>query len=293
MAKIVDPKNLWFQEVASRDYYNENDLERTVMLYMENFFPEFYVSLFKKPLVHQISGKKNTADLCLIKRDYSEWYVIEVELGKHTKDEVIHQIDTFRNFVPDISHANYIYEERPGIFNLAKLKALILSKMPQLMVIVNEYKPDWKADLDKLSCKMCIFQIYNDFAGRRMYRIDGDHPYISSEFCYCKCEKYLPNTVRLLNSDFLDGYGINHGEYLTITYNGVSHKWQRQDSGKKVYVICESIIPPIDPLTARYKLSYKAPIIKINKFPKLVKWFMWATGNGQLRGSNMFSFIKD
>ena len=45
MSKVLDHDTVWFQELAPRDYYNENDLERTVKLYLETIFPDYKVKI--------------------------------------------------------------------------------------------------------------------------------------------------------------------------------------------------------------------------------------------------------
>ena len=47
MSKVLDHDTVWYQELAPRDYYNENDLERTVKLYLETIFPDYKVFSFK------------------------------------------------------------------------------------------------------------------------------------------------------------------------------------------------------------------------------------------------------
>ena len=258
MSKIIDHIANWYQEVASRDYYNENDLERTVMMHLEVIFPEFNVFPFKQSLSNNITGKKSSADLGMVKKDYSEWYVIEIELGKHTKEHVVEQIETFRNFTPSIENVTYIKEKRDGVFDFNSLKYLILNKQPELMVIVNEQKDDWKSDFLRLGCKMCIFQIYNDFDGKKMFRINGDHPFIFTDFCNCRYEKMLPFTVNVLKNDFLQGYGINDGAIFPIEYNGVDFLWERRDAGSEIFLICKNPHSPLDPLSSRYRLNYNS-----------------------------------
>jgi hypothetical protein len=293
MSKVIDHKTIWYQEIASRDYYLENDLERTIMVYLELIFPDYRVFPFKQDLLNPLTGKKSAADLGMVKIDYSEWYVIEVELGKHTKKEVVEQIETFRNFKPSVANAEYIDEKRPGVFDLKKLTTLVLGN-PKLMVIVNEYKEDWKADLSRLSCEMCIFQIYNDFSGRRMYRLDGEYPFIFTNFCNCKYEKTLPNTVRVLKKDFLDGYGIKDGDSLTIEYLGVNYIWEREDAGSEVYLICKSSIPPLDPLSPRYRLNYNTSILKATKKVGVISNFLDLFRKNTIpQKRNIFTFVKD
>ncbi|MDP3462313.1 MAG: hypothetical protein Q8S18_05960 [Bacteroidales bacterium] len=295
MSKVIDStSNNWYQEVAPRDFYLETDLERIIMHNLPLIFPEYIPVLFKDDLIHRVTGKTNRADLCMIKSDYSQWYVIEVELGKHTKNDVVNQIDTFRNCNYTDDNANYIHKRKKSL-NLSKLTSLIKGTPPELMVIVNEVKNDWKSALSSLNCKMCVFQIYNDFDGRQMYRLEGEHPFIYTNFRNCKYEKELPYAVKILREEgFLDSLNINDGMQINIEYNGVKHTWERQDAGNDVFLICNSKMSPLDSLSSRYRLNYyktgwiKQPIgnffqILFGKYLKRPKFQI----------NNSFSFTKD
>ncbi|RYE57986.1 MAG: hypothetical protein EOP48_04595 [Sphingobacteriales bacterium] len=256
MSQVIDHTYKWYQEVAPRDYYIENDLERAVMHNLELLFPGFTAFAFKQKLTNAKSGAGNAADLGMVKNDYSEWYVIEVELGKHTLTDVTAQIETFKYCVYTSSNSDYILKERPTVFDQQKLEALITGKAPKLMVIVNEEKADWVEPLKALGCMTCVFQIYNDMLGRYLYRLDGEYPFVALDFCNCKYEKEVAYVVKVLKRDFLDGYGIPNGSTVQIDFNGVLNKWVRRDSGSKVYLVCESPYPPLDSFCYRYKLNY-------------------------------------
>jgi hypothetical protein len=255
MAKAIDNSKTWYQEVSPRSYYIENDLERDVMHNLEIIFPQFAALLFKKPLLDSVTTLSKTPDLAMVKSDYSEWYIIEVELGKHHKSHVVEQIKAFYNCGYKDEHAAYIYTQRPDL-DIDQLKDMVSKITPNFMVIVNENKPEWVPELKKLRCKTCVFQIYHDFNGNALHRINGEHPYIYTKFSHCKYQKTLPYAIEVLEVAFLSSYGVNNADKLNIEYNGKNIQWERKDSGKQVYLICKNDTPPLDPLTPRYRLNY-------------------------------------
>lgn len=256
MSKVIDYNDIWYQEVAPRSYYDEDDLERAIIQNLEIIFPQFKALLFKKSLHDAARNKNNAADLAMVKEDYSEWYIIEVELGKHNKDHVIDQVTTFYNCSYTDEHADYIFSKRSHDLDLPQLKAMIARKVPEFMVVANEPKPDWIKDLKRLRCKTCVFQIYHDYNGNPLYRLNGEHPYIYTKFCHCKYLKNVPYTVEVLEKEFLNGYGVNHGIKLNIEYNGKILEWERQDDSNRVFLQCNYVRPPLDPLSDRYRLNY-------------------------------------
>jgi hypothetical protein len=293
MSKIIDSVTAnWFQEVAPRDFYIEEDLERVIILNLELIFPQFKAFALKQNLLNPNTGKFNKPDLGMVKSDYSEWYIIEVELGKHNLPEVLKQIQTFRSCTFTAIHANYIHQKRPDL-DIALLTPLVTGRLPEVMVIVNEQKEDWKNDLVALNCKMCVFQIYNDFQGRRMYRLDGEHPFIATNFCNCKYEKQVPYAVKILRSDFLDGYGITNGNTLTIEYNGINNLWERHDSGNEVFLICKTTQPPLDPLMSRYRLNFNTVNFNRTIQPNFLGRLFNNRRRVNAQNINTFSFTKD
>jgi len=138
---------------------------------------------------------------------------------------------------------------------------MVATYVPELMVIVNEPKPDWAADLKSLRCKTCIFQIYHDFNGSPLYRLNGEHPYIYTNFCHCKYQKVgSPYTVEVLDGHFLNSYGINDGGTVAIEYRGMSLQWFRQDDSNRIFLHCKHSNSPLDPLTDRYRLNFNSAL---------------------------------
>lgn len=266
MSKVIDYNDVWYHEVAPRSYYLEDELERTIIQNLEIIFPEYNAFLFKIPLQDKVRLQNNIADLAMVKKDYSEWYVIEVELGKHAKSHVVDQIKSFYNCSYTDDHAIYINKQRPDL-DLNSLKKMIAGNPPLFMVIVNEPKPDWVKDLSSLNCKACVFQIYHDYKGNSIYRLNGEHPYIKIDFCHCRYQKALPYAVEILdNVQMLDANGITDGVNLEIEFIGKVYTWTREDAANRVFLKCKSPRPPLDPLRATYRLNYNQTLIKKSNY---------------------------
>lgn len=291
MSRIIDYETSWFQELVPRDYYNEGDLERTITHYIELIFPDYIVFPFKQSLFNPLTTKSSAADLGMVKRDYTEWYIIEVELGRHSKKEVLEQIHTFRYFIANTSHSDYIYKQRIN-FDKLKLETLITSVSPRLLVIVNENKIDWKNDLKKLDCQMCVFQIYNDFDNRKMYRLEGEYPMVYTSFCNCKYEKTLPYTIKILNNkELFLTHSLRDGDYIDIIFEGKKNKWQKVENRNEVYLTCESSSPPLDPISSRYRLNYHSSQTIVKSKRRFFGWMF--PSKAIIINNDTFVFEKD
>jgi hypothetical protein len=297
MSKVIDNNDIWYHEVAPRSYYLEEDLERSIIQNLEIIFPEYKAFLFKKTLIDSTNpSKQNRPDLAMVKNDYSEWYIIEVELGKHQRSHVVDQLRTFYNSSYNDDHANYMFDQRPDM-NLVQLKKMVAANPPELMVIVNEPKPDWEIDLKAFKCKACIFQIYHDFDGNTIHRLNGDHPHIKIDFCHCRYQKPAPYTIEILdNLGMLDSHGIINGTTFDIEFNGRIFRWTRQDSTSgRIFLQSKNPRPPLDPLRTSYRLNYNQSVIKSQQkggifLKQLYKWGILKPKPSTLIS---FNFTKD
>lgn len=274
MAKAIHNHSTWYQEVSPDSFYTEEDLERALVHNLEIIFPEFQVIPFKLSL-SQKGGQTNKPDLSMIKKDYTEWYIIEVELGHHSLDHVIEQIDTFYNAEfpnPDKinSISDYMHKNSDKSLDITSLKNMIKNIPYNLMVIVNQEKDDWRDALKGYNCKVCVFQIYHSISGDKIYRLSGDHPFIYTNFCHCIYDKKKnPFMVEVLDKNFLNSYGYSSNQTINILYEDKSFAWKviTSKSGDRVFLHNYSSHSPLDSLSKRYKLNYNSEL-KIFSFTK-------------------------
>jgi len=60
MARVIDNNTVWYQEVAPRSFYNEEDLERTIIHNLQLIFTQFKALPFKKDLLDASRLKKTS-----------------------------------------------------------------------------------------------------------------------------------------------------------------------------------------------------------------------------------------
>ena len=249
--------NPWFEEIEPTSFYNEEDLERSVLLNLQKLFPDFIAVTFKRKVRNTKTGIKNAPDLTIIKKDYSEWYIIEVELSNHNIKHIEQQVGTFFHANYDKTDSDYLIKKDKGLFDEDRLENLICSEAPKLLVIANSANEAIKNSIDVYSCSLCIFQMFLDKDGNPFYRLDGEYPLVYSQFCFCRLTKRLPFTIQLLDDlHFRESYELVDKKVFNIQYNGVSTKWEVSINGKETYLICLSDSFPLEPSTRRYQLSY-------------------------------------
>lgn len=249
--------NPWYQEIQPKSFYSEEDLERAVLLNLEALFPDFHALTYKRKLKSRISSTTNAPDLALIAKDYSSWYIIEVELADHNVNHVVQQISTFYNASYGQEDVQYFIKKRPKLFIEKKLDNLIASNAPKLMVIANEFNQTIQDEIKIYDCKYCVFQMFLDKDANPIYRLAGDYPLIKNDYCFCFLEKQLPFTVKLLDDNqFITRSKWKHGDIIDISFNNRLSKWELSIDKNHSYLLCNSKNLPLEPSTSRYLLSY-------------------------------------
>lgn len=251
MPKILaPPKTDWYDELNVASYYGETELEDWFRQHANLIFPHHYVIPFKRDVTSRSTGETKKPDLMLIRHDFSNWAVVEVEIVKHTLNHVLEQTRVFRdgNYnLPEI--AQYVRDKFLELYKkrsvtLRKLSVLFDSGAPEILVIADEHKAEWKKELGKLGVKFGIFEIYKDVRGYHAYRIFGDYPIVDADSAQCRPKIGLPNVVEVVgNFTFAK---INQGGAVNVFFEEHLTQWCLIKEGGKQYL---QFIGTCNPLT--------------------------------------------
>ncbi|MDY0143611.1 MAG: hypothetical protein RBR97_17135 [Bacteroidales bacterium] len=228
----------WYEEFEPGTYV-EDSLEKTIIARSIEVFPEYYTIPFKKTI--EYNGESKQPDLCLIKKDYSRWYVIEVELSnKQFTGHTESQIRVFSNGKYNASEiSKYLVRKQPEL-NECDLKKLILKDDPGVLIMVNEY-PEWAKEAKSYPrTGILVFGMFDHPDGIEAYRIDGEYPIIEIERSRCNFPKYPANMLIVSSPNLLN---IDNGNEIIIVYGGRKTKWERFDEGLITYLIPKGLNP--------------------------------------------------
>src|SRR6266849_6113940 len=106
MARILHSDGGWYDELRTVAYYLESDLEKWILQHAKSIFPSHFVFPFKKSILGQTSGANKRPDLALLRRDFSAWSIVEVEIEGHELSHVLEQTRVFaegKYNVPEIA----------------------------------------------------------------------------------------------------------------------------------------------------------------------------------------------
>ena len=239
-SKVLDYELNWYDEIDASTFYEKN-LERTILMRLPQVYPDYYGIPFNLTIT---AGKEtSTPDLAMVKKDYSEWFIIEVELERHSwENHVEKQVRVFTNGYYEKNRiAKYILEKdveimspNPARFNFDKLKKMIGDNQPKVMVIANEPVKEWIPGIRKYNALLSVFQIYKGLNKHEIYRVEGDVPFIFRDKSHCELLKGASNILIVHTPTFIVE---KHKEELEIIYLGKKTKWIRMDDGSIVNLI--------------------------------------------------------
>ena len=237
MARILI-NNEWYDEMSAQSMY-ESQFEDIVRSQAQSLFPEYITVPFK--IIVQSENGTAKADLALIDKNYLGWWVVEVEMSRHSlKRHVMPQVKTLSEATYGEDIALYFVDKQPAL-QLQKLKDMMKGVQPRVMVIVDLPKPDWISKLEKFDTLLALFQIFRSSTNQMVYRINGQYPFnFENGRSICYFERLISNFLIVESPALLD---VQNDEKIEISYNNALTEWKRLDIKDKVYLIATKFNP--------------------------------------------------
>ncbi len=149
----------------------EADFEAEVVKALTCLQPEYLCGVFAGAFV--LEGERRMADLALIHKSLSHWFVVEVELAGHSfEHHVLPQVRCFRYGDPESSCVTSLVR---GFTELKQDQAVALLRyVPRYVAVVgNLPDPTWTTALHALDVQHLTVSIYRDRNGRSAHEVDG------------------------------------------------------------------------------------------------------------------------
>lgn len=246
----------WFYQMKAAKHFDELILQRIMLYKFKTLLPNHNAIYYDKNIRNRnIKNAQSKPDFILWKNDYSEWYVIEVELSNHE----IRHIDTqLKNFYEgDYSDAKsiskYVEQKFSGHFDTTSFENMIINHQPKIMLIADRIQSEWYNEFEKYSCKFATLQIYVDESENFIYRIGGEFPQEYSSFSYCNLDKRL-RALEIDNGSFLLNAGHTEGDIIKLFYRFEFDEWKFMKYGEKYYLEYIGDYLSLDLTIKRYKL---------------------------------------
>lgn len=170
LAGDCHPDNI-FQLVDPTQFY-EGDFEAEVTKALSCLMPDYQCGIFAGAFI--LEGERRIADLALIHKTLSHWFVVEVELAGHSLERhVLPQVRCFRYGEPEASCVTSLVRAFSNILSREDASAL-LNYIPRYVAVVgNIPDPVWTAKLSALDAQYLTVSVYKDRNGRSAHEIEG------------------------------------------------------------------------------------------------------------------------
>jgi hypothetical protein len=113
---------------------------------------------------------------------------------------VIPQVRVLVNGDYGSEHADDLWRRGSGL-DRDRLRLLVQNQRPQVMVLANRYREDWRSALGSESVTFGVFEIFRGAAiSELVFRINGYSPPTSGDFVsYVEVDQSIPRLLRVLN----------------------------------------------------------------------------------------------
>lgn len=248
MARIL-VNNEWYAELSSQSMY-ESQFEDIVRSQAISLFPEYITVPFKFVVESEDGTAK--ADLALIDKSYLGWWVVEVEMSRHSlKHHVLPQVKILSEATYGEDVARYFFTKQSRL-DFKKLADMMKGIQPRVLVVVDLPKPDWISKLEKYDALLALFQIFKSSTNQMIYRVNGQYPFnFEGGRSLCYFERLISNFLIIESPALLD---IQNDEKIEVTYNNALTEWKRLDIKDRVYLIPVKFNP--------LNISYKYMLLK-------------------------------
>jgi len=152
------------------DAQSETEFESRVVVASSRFFRKYRCIVFGGSF--QYDGQVRHPDLAFIARDFSHWFVVEVELVSHSLwGHVLPQVHAFQYGRPMPDCVSVLAREL-GI-ERESAKTLIELVPRATVVIANKRDPVWEVALRAVNVQLVTLSVFESTAGAQVMGIDG------------------------------------------------------------------------------------------------------------------------
>ena len=149
----------------------EIDFEAEVVKALACLLPEYWCGVFAGTFL--LEGERHSADLALIHKSLSHWFVVEVELAGHSLNQhVLPQVRCFRYGEPDQTCVSSLLAAF-GFLSREQASALLVYVPRYVAVVGNMPDPQWATALRALDVQYLTVSVYRNRGGRSALEIEG------------------------------------------------------------------------------------------------------------------------
>ena len=226
---------LWHREEwyvpISLNSIPERDFEELLKQNSAAIIPDAWVLSFRRT-VYSAEGSAR-ADLAVVDKQYREWFVVEVEMNRHSlHGHVLPQVRVLRDGVYGQDDAEYLVERNPHL-DPQRTRDLLRGS-PRVFVMADRDDETWRRTLEGADIGFLVMQVYKSKHNDFIFSIDGGVPRRQENvITLCSYNAMLPRQLLVESPGAL---GIANGDKLTIMWEERATDWVRMDTRESSYL---------------------------------------------------------
>ena len=176
MSVIYDDSENSFALIESNNW-SESYFSTVIQKFANKLFPSYHCFPFEHDLYY--IDKKVRPDLILIEKNFKDWWLVEVELERHSW--VLHirdQIEKISGADITLNHVSKL-EKYSNVIDLNRLKQLMLNDKHKTLIIVDSPPRNWMDQVQNTDARLMTIQVYRN-------NLNNKH--------IVRCDTFLPNT---------------------------------------------------------------------------------------------------
>lgn len=151
--------------------FSEKDFELHTLGALRCVYPDYHCVPFRGGF--EFDGHVYEADLALVHKNLTHWFVLEIELVSHSLyAHVIPQVRSFRYGKPLSSCVDYLCRFVPGLSE-AHAESLVRFVPYSVAVVANRAEPDWATALRSLDVQFMTVSVFNCCNGNFAHETEG------------------------------------------------------------------------------------------------------------------------
>lgn len=206
----------------------EGDFEAEVVKALTCLMPEYLCGVFAGAFT--LEGERRIADLALIHKTISHWFVVEVELAGHSLEHhILPQVRCFRYGEPEPSCVTSLVR---AFGNMSRDQAeVILTHVPRHVVVVgNLPDPHWTTQLSALDVQHLTVSVYQDRNGRSAHEMEGSLTVRANSLGFARFSA-IDNCIRIPQ-----GCGLPVGNIQIVDQFGNLADWTVRDEAGVLWI---------------------------------------------------------
>lgn len=220
------PDNIF--QIVDPTTYIEGDFEAEVVKALSCLMPEYRCGVFAGAFV--LEGERRVADLALVHKTLSHWFVVEVELASHSLEHhVLPQVRCFRYGEPEHSCITGLVR---AFGNLTRKQAEdLLSYIPRYVAVVSNLPdPVWSTKLSAVDTQYLTVSVYQDRAGRTAHEVEGRLFVRANSLGFARFSA-IDNCLRIPG-----GCGLPVGSIQIVDQYGVLGAWTVRNEAGNLWI---------------------------------------------------------